>query len=429
MRQLGHWLQNQRKKGKHKDEPLARTVQVNVTCEIETTSCPAPSSQPVPQANMSPIVSKVTVSSHPRPAPTGGRATNTPPSIDNRVILTATKNKNKDPQHVNNANINKSTGSHVGNGDTSTANNSVSSPQVTINQEHIAKITLQQQELLKKQTQQLIQLKLQQEAKKQFQLAQNKQKQQQQQVPVKLANGQTNKVAETANQNGNVSQSIVGAALNQANLKLNQKLPLKNNNVKITVKTTPNPAVAAQPAKPEPPPPAISQSQPGTRRTNNVNMKVQQINEANRQPTPTQQQQTAASRAQRGKKPEDSSQQSPRTSNNSTPTPPSQANAPNAKGQPNQNSTSQKGSSSGQAYGPNNPGLGNPGKPFSQQNGLIGPNTPVRGQVRQPPQGQANGDVRTPTPEERSRPKPLDDSPPSDQVSILTLDFLLNILV
>ena len=45
------------------------------------------------------------------------------------------------------------------------------------------------------------------------------------------------------------------------------------------------------------------------------------------------------------------------------------------------------------------------------------------GQVRQPPQGQAEhkGEARTPTPEEIGKGKQLQNSPPSDQVSSIEI--------
>ncbi|XP_052269598.1 mastermind-like protein 3 [Dreissena polymorpha] len=50
------------------------------------------------------------------------------------------------------------------------------------------------------------------------------------------------------------------------------------------------------------------------------------------------------------------------------------------------------------------------------QNSFRGQGLPVKGQVRQPPQGQVehNGEARTPTPEERDKRKQLQESPPSD---------------
>ncbi|KAH3777954.1 hypothetical protein DPMN_179405 [Dreissena polymorpha] len=151
----------------------------------------------------------------PRPANTGGMANTTPPSIDNRLILTAKHNKNRQP-------VNPSP--YVGNGIMSPAVSEAA--EVTSSNNHIA---MQQQELLKKQTQQLIQLKVRQELKKQQQQQQqqqqaklqqqNKQSQQQQRLPPVAAAGQKDGAKIPADINGEQNSLNHGNAKNALNSK------------------------------------------------------------------------------------------------------------------------------------------------------------------------------------------------------------------
>ncbi|XP_052772663.1 protein FAM193A-like isoform X3 [Mya arenaria] len=379
---------SQKKRGKQREDQAP--LQVNITCEIETSPSSAVTSRaPLTSSHSNMRVPASFLSNHNvnstsggggngprvlgvtqenRPTTTGGKATVTHPSIDNRLILTANRNKNKDPPKVG-----PPPPPHMGNGDARIVSSQA--------QEHISKITLQQQEILKKQTQQLIQLKLQAEAKKQLQKQQQQQQQQQPKQPPVVLQSDKRSGVKTPVQNGTVTQNVVGAAL-----QLNQKIPLKNN-VKITVKTTANPAAISRPET------------PNNQQTRLANSRVQQNNEVNRQnnnQTQQQQQQQQASATKRGKKPVDNinqqQQQQSSSPRNTTPQPSQQSTA-----------STQKLTT------------GLVKQHLLGQNGLIGPAMPVKGQVRQPPQGQANGDMRTPTPDERSRGKGQDDSPPSDQ--------------
>ncbi|WAR21704.1 F193A-like protein, partial [Mya arenaria] len=259
---------SQKKRGKQREDQAP--LQVNITCEIETSPSSAVTSRaPLTSSHSNMRVPASFLSNHNvnstsggggngprvlgvtqenRPTTTGGKATVTHPSIDNRLILTANRNKNKDPPKVG-----PPPPPHMGNGDARIVSSQA--------QEHISKITLQQQEILKKQTQQLIQLKLQAEAKKQLQKQQQQQQQQQPKQPPVVLQSDKRSGVKTPVQNGTVTQNVVGAAL-----QLNQKIPLKNN-VKITVKTTANPAAISRPET------------PNNQQTRLANSRVQQNNE------------------------------------------------------------------------------------------------------------------------------------------------------
>ncbi|XP_045190790.2 protein FAM193A-like isoform X3 [Mercenaria mercenaria] len=355
---------NSKKKGKHKED--LPTLQVNITCEIEHGSQSVSSSSQKSLSNN--IVSqnppKITATSS-RPSTQGGHVISTPPSIDNRNFLISKQNKNKEPIKA----------PHLANGDSSNS--------VTINSEHIAQITRQQQELLKKQTQQLIQLKLQQEAKKQLQLAAQQQQQtQQQQQQQSVSGDKSKKVNIKIMQNEKQSQGqVTPPTVNKSATDKTQAQPVQNN-VKITVKTSTN-------STPTNSPRLIEQNNNVQRRTTSNGKTVQQINEEN-VTSNLNQQQSAQNR--RNKKLADSVQ-------------------------PEQDQKCQQQLqhqyhvqglvSARQVTGTANHTL--------QHNGTN--SNPAKGQVRQPPAGQAqNGDTRTPNVERRQEQgKKQEDSPPSDQ--------------
>lgn len=291
-----------------------------------------------------------------RPNPQGGQVTSTPRNVDNRLVINAKQNKNREAQ--------KSPQAHIGNGDM-TAN-------VVMNSEHIAKITLQQQELLKKQTQQLIQLKLQQEAKKQLQLNQIKQQPPQNENERKMASARLMQNGSPAQVNNAISAAVKNLL----------KVPVKNN---VNMKT----AVEA-PASPK----AVEPRNNIQQKQIKLNVKVTQPNEVVSRQIVVESPQPQLNR--KGKKPIDNlqQQQSPRT-------PPRQS----------------------MPFKPveviQAPCVGHP----VRQNGVGPPGSPSKGQVRQPPQGQAqNGDAKTPDSNkqrESGKVKAVqDESPPSDQVHI-----------
>ena len=243
---------------------------------------------------------------------------------------------------------------------------------IMINSEHIAKITLQQQELLKKQTQQLIQLKLQQEAKKHFQLSQQ-QKQ--------AAQNEIDRKADTAKLLQNGAPPQLRSAVSSAAKSL-QKVSVKNNvNGKATVET-PAPSKAAE----------LKNTMQARQQAKVATKVVAQSNEMfNRQSVQSPQ----PGQNKKAKKPADNlqqqSQQSPRAQ-------PKHIIVTKTIEVPFQ------------------------GQPL-QSGVVVSPGSPIKGQVRQPPQGQAqNGDTRTSDSRQRELSKVKsgqEDSPPSDQVYVL----------
>lgn len=351
------FFQLQKKKSKHKEELPA--VQVNVTYEMEKT---------MDDKGLKTSVSHMPASNHSNITKAYQNilktASTRPTPQGSHLASTPTSIDNR---LVINAKINKNSelqkANHMGNGDTVS---------VSINPGHIAKITLQQQELLKKQTQQLIQLKLQQEKKK-LQLAQQQ----------AVAQNDNDKKTVTAKMTQNGAPPQANSAIS-AVVKNMQKVPIKNN-VNIKVPTEPVAPIKAAEVK-------NNMQLPKQVRQNN---RVAQQNEVNRQTMQSPQQQN-----RKGKKPSDNLQQPP------------QVQSPRS--QPKQNSlqqTQQKPTEPVQ-----NPTVAQTGR----QNGVSAPGSPVKGQVRQPPQGQAqNGDVKTPDEKSRDLGKmkhSSDDSPPSDQV-------------
>lgn len=362
-------LQNTKKKGKHKDD--LQTLQVNITCEIEhgseSVTVSSSNQKSVNNSNCTIFASqnplKTTASS--RPTTEGGHVISTPPSIDNRIIINSKQNKNKEPQKV----------THRGSGDASL---------VTINSEHIAQITRQQQELLKKQTQQLIQLKLQQEAKKQLQLVQEQQQQQSQQqqhqeqqsAPSDRGKKVNIKILQTDKPSPG---QITSPTVSKTNNDKQQTQPVKNN-VKITVKTSAN-------STPSNSPRLIEQN--NNHRSSSASKSVQRINEENAYIN------LATIQSSQNRK-----------------------NKKNAETVPNdvqrfQQQLQQQYHVQGVV---SDHKAASPANHVLQQNGTS--NGPVKGQIRQPPAGQAqNCDVKTSNGERKQdRGKKVDDSPPSDQV-------------
>lgn len=364
-------MQNTKKKGKHKDD--LQTLQVNITCEIEhgseSVTVSSSNQKSVNNSNCTIFASqnplKTTASS--RPTTEGGHVISTPPSIDNRIIINSKQNKNKEPQKV----------THRGSGDASL---------VTINSEHIAQITRQQQELLKKQTQQLIQLKLQQEAKKQLQLVQEQQQQQSQQQQQQHQEQQSAPSDRGKKVNIKILQTdkpspgqITSPTVSKTNNDKQQTQPVKNN-VKITVKTSTN-------STPSNSPRLIEQN--NNHRSSSASKSVQRINEENAYIN------LATIQSSQNRK-----------------------NKKNAETVPNdvqrfQQQLQQQYHVQGVV---SDHKAASPANHVLQQNGTS--NGPVKGQIRQPPAGQAqNCDVKTSNGERKQdRGKKVDDSPPSDQV-------------
>lgn len=361
---------NQKKKGKHKEDPPK--LLVNITCEIEHSLETMVTSA---SQKSTPVLAPPTTSNRPPPQ---GRATTTPVSIDNRILINAKQNKNKEPLKVMR---------HAGNGDGSTT--------VTLNSEHIAQITRQQQELLKKQTQQFIQLKLQQEAKKQHHLAQQQQQNRLQLQQQGSQPDQVKKVTAMEVKNERVHQNHVVTLADSKTFseKSPQALPLKNN-VKLTVKT-PNHVSPASSARLIEPNNNVVQGSSGKC--------TQQVSDENKLVSNDLR---SSTRNRRVKKSPDSPQpESVQKLNNHQPQ--------------QQQPIKQQYHVTGIVTNHN---IDTPVNNHLNQNAFSG-NTvrgqiPARGQVRTPPAGQVqNGDVRTQVSDKKlysSRDK-QEDSPPSDQ--------------
>ncbi|XP_052221846.1 protein kinase 4-like [Dreissena polymorpha] len=388
-------------RGKHKDDQSP--LQVDFTVEKESTSSTL-SVSTVTQSSHHPhslsgnlsklVVSGLSTTSEsvsitavcmsassraPRPANTGGKANTTPPSIDNRLILTAKHNKNRQP-------VNPST--YVGNGNMRPAVSEAA--EVTSSNNHMA---IQQQELLKKQTQQLIQLKVKQELKNQQQQQQqqqqaklrqqNKQSQhQQQRLPPVAAGGQKDGAKKPADINGQQNSLNHGNAKNA----FNAKPTVQINNSKETGS-------------------ASLRTEPVVNRNNQAapsKAPLQGIDGSLQKAAAQQDQSQSASKGKATiRKPEDNLNQQ----NQSAP-------------QLLRNGQLASAHQSG-------PAVCTPGHLHLQQNGFIGQGLPAMGQVRQSPQGQAehNGEARTPTLKERDKGKQLQNSPPSDQGFFMLFSF------